>query len=146
MRHAGDDSTLAAQAASLQAKAQPPLGATLAVPAPVFNTCNPDGDEPAIVVVGAHVGTSLSTANSPGLVRGSSGDDHCSKIQTLQTCRGPPARPASSVRDGSAIAAEVWALPIQAVGTLQGVPAPSGSDRFSAICSPRTAFFAKRSR
>ena len=148
---AGDDSTLAAQAASLQAKAQPPLGATSwPFPAPVFNTCNPDGDELAIVVVGAHMSGLLLNGELTGLgARFLRETTTVQKYKLFKLAGSPPARP-GLVRDadGSAIAAEVWALPIQAVGKFcKAFPHPSGSDRFfSRTVQPRTAFFAKRSR
>ena len=127
---AGDDSTLAAQAASLQAKTQPPLGATRwPFPAPVSNTCNPDGDEFAIVVVGAHMSGLPLNSELTGLgARFLRETTTVQKYKLFKLAGSPPARP-GLVRDadGSAIAAEVWALPIQAVGKfLQDIPAPLG--------------------
>ncbi len=127
---AGDDSTLAAQAASLQAKAQPPLGAThWPFPAPVSDTRNPDGDELAVVVVGAHMSGLPLNGELTGLgARFLRETTTVQKYKLFKLAGSPPARP-GLVRDaeGSSIAAEVWALPNRSVGKfLQGIPAPLG--------------------
>jgi len=127
---AGDDSTLAAQAASLQAKVQPPLGAMgWPFPAPISNACNPNGDELAVVVVGAHMSGLPLNGELTGLgARFLRETTTVQKYKLFKLAGSPPARP-GLVRDadGSAIAAEVWALPSQAVGKfLQGIPAPLG--------------------
>ena len=127
---AGDDGILATQAASLQATAQPPLGATSwPYPALKSSACDPDRDELAVVVVGAHMSGLPLNGELTGL-----GARFLRETATLQNYKlfklagSPPARP-GLVRDaeGSSIAAEVWALPNHSVGKfLQGIPAPLG--------------------
>ncbi len=127
---AGNDSLLSAQAASLQAKIQPSLGATSwPFPAPIPNACNLNRDELAVVVVGAHMSGLPLNGELTGL-----GARFLREANTVQQYKlfklagTPPTRP-GLVRDpeGSAIAAEVWALPSQFVGKfLQGIPAPLG--------------------
>ncbi len=128
--HSGDDGILAAQAAFLQAKEQPPLGATRwPFPAPISSTRKPDRDELAVVVVGAHMSGLPLNGELTGLGARFLRETTTVRKYKLFKLRGsPPVRP-GLVRDteGSAIAAEVWALPSQSVGKfLQGIPAPLG--------------------
>ena len=127
---AGKDCTLAALAASLQSKTQPPLGAmTWPFPKPAHSVCGPDINELAVVVVGAHMSglplnDELTQLGARFLRETTTSQNY--KLFKLEA--SPPARP-GLVRDaeGSAIAAEVWALPSQSVGEfLQGIPAPLG--------------------
>lgn len=127
---AGQDSAIAAQAASLQGKAQTRLGATKwPIRDPVSTACGPDQDELAVVVVGAHMSGLPLNRELTQL-----GARFLREVTTLRSYKlfklagAPPARP-GLVRDarGSAIAAEVWALPSQSVGKfLEGIPAPLG--------------------
>ena len=127
---AGRDSALAALAASLQETTRPPLGAmTWTYPEPACVDCDLDADELAIVVVGAHMsGLPLNSELTRLGARFLRDTMTLQKYKLFKLAGDPPARP-GLVRDaeGSAIAAEVWALPSQAVGKfLQSIPAPLG--------------------
>lgn len=127
---AGKDCTLAALAASLQSKTQPPLGAmTWPLPKPAHSVCGPDINELAVVVVGAHMsGLPLNDELTQLGARFLRETTTTQNYKLFKLEASPPARP-GLVRDaeGSAIAAEVWALPSQSVGKfLQGIPAPLG--------------------
>ena len=126
----GGDSTIAAQGAYLQGKAQPPLGATSwPFPAPISSDRNPDRDELAVVVVGAHMsGLPLNKELTGFGARFLRETTTVPQYKLFKLAGSPPARP-GLVRDaeGSAIAVEVWALPSQSVGKfLQGIPPPLG--------------------
>ena len=126
----GDDSKIAAQGAFLQGKAQPPLGATSwPFPAPISSDRNPDRDELAVVVVGAHMsGLPLNRELTRLGARFLRETTTVPQYKLFKLEGSSPARP-GLVRDaeGSAIAVEVWALPSQSVGKfLQGIPAPLG--------------------
>ena len=127
---AGRDGTLAAWGTSLQATCRPTLGAmSWPYPEPKSVDRDLEVDELAVAVVGAHTsGLPLNCELTDLGARFLWETSTIHRYRLYKLAGDPPARP-GLVRDaeGSAIAAEVWALPSQSVGKfLQGIPAPLG--------------------
>ncbi|MGE7468215.1 allophanate hydrolase [Bosea sp. NPDC003192] len=128
----GHDGALASIGASFHAAAALPLGAT-GVPHPALTElpASPGPDMVEIAVVGAHLsGMPLNgelTALGGSFLRATT---TTSDYRLFALPGGPPARPGLlrvSPGEGSAIALEVWSLPIVGFGGfIAGIPAPLG--------------------
>ncbi|PZU20857.1 MAG: allophanate hydrolase [Shinella sp.] len=128
---AGKDGRLAGLAATLQARAAQPLGATSWVyePAPVSPpTAGPD--EIAVAMVGAHMrglplNPEVTRLGGRFLCEGRTAPDY--RFYALSG--GPPKRPGlvRVAENGASIALEIWAIPLAGFGAfMAGIPSPLG--------------------
>lgn len=127
---AGADGKIAGVAASLQADAAVPLGATAwkhePGPAPVPSA---GSDEIAVALVGAHMrglplNYEVTRLGGRFLFEGETAPEY----RLYRLAGGPPVRPGLvRVEDGTAIALEVWAIPLARFGEfMAGIPSPLG--------------------
>ena len=126
---AGRDGLVAALGARLHAASDGTLGATdKPIPAMMERSAEPQSDELAVAVVGAHMsGLPLNGELTSRGGRFLEATSTSASYRFYALAGGPPYRPGlvRAEEDGAAILLEVWALPRSAVGDfLAGIPAP----------------------
>jgi len=130
LAESGADGRIAAVASALHRQESPTLGATAwAVPAPRPSDPAPAAHEIAVALVGAHMsGLPLNGEIAKLGGRFLFAAETAPEYRLYRLAGGPPERPGLvRAEDGASIALEVWALPLDRLGTLMtAIPQPLG--------------------